>query len=90
MPRSIVFASRFPRTWKRLTNSQRERIFDIIIALPDLLKNPHQHTDYGIRRLHGTSMYEARLDLRWRLIFSVGENEISLFDVLNHDQVKRL
>jgi hypothetical protein len=30
------------------------------------------------------------LDLRWRLIFKISEEEMVLFDVMNHDQVSRL
>jgi len=58
--------------------------------LPELRADPHLHTGYGLRQLHGTHFYEARLDLRWRLIFKVTEEEIVLFDVMNHDQVRRL
>jgi len=87
---AIYAASRFPRTWKTLNKTQKERIIEIILALPDLLKNPHRHSGFGFRRLHGTSFYEARLDLRWRLIMRIDEREIILFDVLNHDQVRRL
>jgi mRNA-degrading endonuclease RelE of RelBE toxin-antitoxin system len=90
MSRGIYAASRFPRTWRSLGKSQRDRVIDIVLALPDLLKNPHQHSGFGFRRLHGTKFYEARLDLRWRLIMRIEESEIILFDVLNHDQVKRL
>lgn len=90
MARGIFAASRFPRTWKTLSQLQRDRVCEIILALPDLLKNPHQHSGFGFRRLHGTKFYEARLDLRWRLILRIDETEIILFDVLNHDQVKRL
>jgi len=90
MARAIYIASRFPRTWKTLGKTQRERVIEIILALPDLLKNPHRHGGFGFRRLHGTSFYQARLDLRWRLIMRLDEREIILFDVLNHDQVRRL
>jgi mRNA-degrading endonuclease RelE of RelBE toxin-antitoxin system len=90
MARGIYAASRCPRTWRSLGKAQRERVIDIILALPDLLKNPHRHSGFGFRRLHGTRFYEARLDLRWRLIMRIEESEIILFDVLNHDQVKRL
>ena len=90
MARAIYAASRFPRTWKTLHKEQKERVIEIILALPNLLKNPHQHSGFGFRRLHGTQFYEARLDLRWRLIMRIGETEIILFDVLNHDQVRRL
>ena len=90
MARPILVASRFQRTWKSLSQTQKERIFDIIIELPNLLKNPHQHSGFGLRRLQGSAYYEARIDLRWRLIMKMDAREIVLFDVLNHDQVRRL
>jgi mRNA-degrading endonuclease RelE of RelBE toxin-antitoxin system len=90
MARPITAASRFRRTWKQLSGRQREQIADIIIALPDLLKNPHQHSGFGLRRIHGTGLYEARLDLRWRLVMQITEAEIVLYDVLNHDQIRRI
>jgi hypothetical protein len=68
MARPIYAASRFPRTWKVLQKAQRERIIEIILALPDLLKNPHRHSGFGFRRLQGTFFYEATLDLWSRLI----------------------
>jgi len=90
MARPIYAASRFPRTWRGLSPAQRDRVVDIILALPDLLKNPHTHSGFGFRRLHGSNLYEARLDLRWRLVMRIDSKEIILFDVLNHDQVRRL
>jgi len=90
MARVIQFASRFPRTWKGLSQTQKERILEIIVELPDLIKNPHRHSGFGLRRLQGSAYYEARIDLRWRLIMKIDSSEIILFDVLNHDQARRL
>ncbi len=90
MARAIYAASRFPRTWKHLSDAQKDQVIDIILALPELLKHPHRHSGFGFRRLHGSFFYEARLDLRWRLILRIDDREIILFDVLNHDQVRRL
>jgi mRNA-degrading endonuclease RelE of RelBE toxin-antitoxin system len=90
MARSIQFANRFQRTWKGLSEAQRERVLDIILELPDLMKNPHRHSGFGLRRLQGSAYYEARIDLRWRLIMKMDTREIVLFDVLNHDQVRSL
>ena len=90
MARGIYAASRFPRTWKKLSKAHQERVIEIILALPELLKDPHRHTGFGFRRLHSTNFYEARLDLRWRLILRIDRAEIILFDVFNHDQVRRL
>ncbi|MDD2711202.1 MAG: hypothetical protein PHV34_24765 [Verrucomicrobiae bacterium] len=90
MNRPIWVASRFEKTWRRLTRHQRDRVMEIILALPELLENPHQHTGFGFRRLRGTFFYEARLDLSWRLVMRVDAEEIVLFDVMNHDQIRRL
>jgi hypothetical protein len=90
MAQAIYAASRFPGTWKKLSKIQKERVIDIILALPELLKNPHRPSGFGFRRLHGSLFYEARLDLRWRLVMRIDESEIILFGVLNHDQVRRL
>lgn len=92
MPKHIPIwaARRFMKSWRNLSASQKQRIGEILIALPDLRADPHAHTGYSLRQLHGTQFYEARLDLRWRLIFKMSEEEIVLFDVMNHDQVRRL
>jgi hypothetical protein len=90
MAKPIYFASRFAKTWENLTPKQRERVIDIILALPDLQENPHQHGGYGFRKLYGSAFHEVRLDLRWRLILRIDPAEIILFDVMNHDQVRRL
>jgi mRNA-degrading endonuclease RelE of RelBE toxin-antitoxin system len=89
MPKNIPIwaVKRFIKTWRNLSGSQKQRIGEILIALPDLMLNPHLHTGYGLRQLHGTHFHEVRLDLRWRLIFKVYEEEIVLFDVMNHQSV---
>lgn len=90
MAKPIYFASRFSKTWQNLTRKQREWIIEIILALPELQEQPHRHSGYGFRKLHGNAFYEVRLDLRWRLILRIDSKEVILFDVMNHDQVKRL
>ena len=92
MPKHIPIwaARRFIKSWRNLSASQKHRIGEILIALPDLRTDPHMHTGFGLRQLHGTHFYETRLDLRWRLIFKMSDEEIVLFDVMNHDQVRRL
>jgi len=90
MDQPIYAARRFSATWKTLNPRLRERVIGVILALPDLMANPHRHTGFGFRRLHGSEFWEARLDRRWRLVLRVGSKDVVLFDVLNHDQVRRL
>lgn len=88
--RPIWAARRFIKTWATLTNAHREKVIECLILLPDLIDSPHLHSGFGLRRLRGSFFYEARLDLRWRLILRMSPDEIVLFDVMNHDQVRRL
>jgi hypothetical protein len=90
MAQPIYAARRFRATWRTLDPKLRNKVIDVILALPGLLARPHQHSGFGFRRLHGSDYWEARLDLRWRLILRIGADEIVLFDVMNHDQVRRL
>lgn len=90
MSRPIYAANRFRRTWRNLPPKLREAVIDVILALPSLLARPHRHSGFGFRRLHGSDFWEARLDLRWRLILQINPEDIVLFDVMNHDQVRRL
>jgi len=90
MEQPIYAVRRFRSTWRTLDPKLKERVIDVILALPDLLAYPHKHSGFGFRRLHGSDYWEARLGLRWRLILRIGVNEVVLFDVMNHDQVRRL
>ncbi len=90
MARPIYFASRLRHSWKSLSSTEKERILDIIIGLPEILKNPHRHSGFGLRRIQGSGLMEARIDLRWRLVMKIDSKEIVLYDVMNHDQVRRL
>lgn len=90
MDQPIYMARRFAATWRSLDPKLREKAINVILALRELLARPHQHTGFGFRRLHGSDYWEARLDLRWRLVLRVGPKDVVLFDVMNHDQVRRL
>jgi hypothetical protein len=90
MDKPILAARRFRATWKRLDGRLQERIIEVVLALPALQADAHKHSGAGFRRLHGKDFWEARLDLRWRLILHISETEVVLFDVMNHDQVRRL
>lgn len=90
MDRAIYATRRFSGTWRVLDRRLKNRVIETIVALPSQIADPHRHTGYGIRPLHGSPFWEARLDLRWRLIFRLDDEEIILFDVMNHDQVRRL
>jgi mRNA-degrading endonuclease RelE of RelBE toxin-antitoxin system len=90
MNKPILASRRFRATWKTLDSRLRERVLDVILILPTLQADSHKHSGAGFRRLHGKDFWEARLDLRWRLILHISDKEIVLFDVMNHDQVRRL
>ena len=90
MARPLYFANRIRHSWKNLREAEKDRILEIIIELPEILKNPHRHSGFGLRRVKGSGLMEARIDLRLRLVMKIDSNEIVVYDVMNHDEVRRL
>jgi mRNA-degrading endonuclease RelE of RelBE toxin-antitoxin system len=85
----ILLMERFQKDVRTLTDDQRVRCFEAILALPQLIGNPHQHTGFGVRKIHTSGIWEVRLGLGLRLVFAFKNNEAILVTVGNHEDVER-
>ena len=85
----ILLAERFQKDLSKLSKIERARIFEVLLAVPAALKNPHQHSGIGIRKLHRSGIYEARIGLGLRLVFALRDDSIILAMVGTHDAVRR-
>jgi hypothetical protein len=70
-------------TWRSRDPKLKEKVIDVILALPDILVRSHQHTGFGSRRPQGSDYPEVRLDLLGRLILRVGPMDVVLFEGMN-------
>ena len=85
----IILTERFQQGVRALTDDQRSRCFDLMLRIPRLIGQPHQHSGASLRKLHRSGIYEARLGLGTRLRFTYRDGEMTLVLVGSHDDVRR-
>jgi mRNA-degrading endonuclease YafQ of YafQ-DinJ toxin-antitoxin module len=85
----IVLAERFQRDVRTLPEDRLSAVFESILSLPKALGEAHLHTGLGIRKLHRSGIWEARLGLGLRLVFAVEGQVITLVRVGTHEDVQR-
>jgi hypothetical protein len=72
----IVLAERFQRDAAGLVDDQRVALFEAMLALPRAIRKPHLHQGLGIRKLHVSGSWEARVGLGLRLLFALERDRI--------------
>ena len=85
----ITFTSSFERDFKKRNGKEQEQVYDVISKLPEVVEKPHLHGGTGIRKIHSTGIFEARLGLGLRLVFALGKNEIILHRLGSHDTIQK-
>ena len=85
----LVLTERFVRDVRALDAAGRAASFETLLALPTAMARPHAHAGLGIRKLHASGVYEARVGLRLRLLFTLAGDEAVLVRVADHDEVRR-
>lgn len=85
----LTLTDRFVRDVRALHDAERAAAFDAILGLPGALAAPHAHAGLGLRKLHGSGIYEVRVGLRLRLVFALAKGEAVLLRVGDHDEVRR-
>ena len=85
----ILLAERFQREVGKLSKVQRTRCLELLLSIPKRMGQPHDHSGLGIIKLHRAGIYEARVGLGLRLVFTVRDDQVILVTVGTHDQVKK-
>ncbi len=85
----IVLLESFQKDLSQLDENKKNQIFEVILKMPIVLKNIHQHHGLGLRKIHPSGIFEARVGLDLRLVFGYEKDSIYLRRVGNHDEVKR-
>jgi mRNA-degrading endonuclease YafQ of YafQ-DinJ toxin-antitoxin module len=85
----IALAEGFQRDVRDLPEAQRLAAFDAMLALPRALGDPHSHAGLGIRKLHASGIWEARVGLGLRLVFALKAGRLTLVRVGSHDEIRR-
>jgi hypothetical protein len=85
----IALTARFQRDAAGLADDQRTALFEAMLALPGTIGRPHLHQGLGIRKLHGSGIWEARVGLGLRVVFALGPDRPTLVRVGTHEDVRR-
>ena len=85
----VALAEGFQRDVRGLSEAHRLAVFDAMLSLPRALGDPHAHAGLGMRKLHASGIWEARVGLGLRLVFGLEANLLTLVRVGSHDEIRR-
>jgi mRNA-degrading endonuclease YafQ of YafQ-DinJ toxin-antitoxin module len=85
----LALTERFLKDARALEGATRAQVFEAILALPSALGEPHRHAGLGMRKLHPTGIWEARIGLGLRLVFALEPGLLTLVRVGTHEDVRR-
>lgn len=85
----VSLTERFQRDISDLDGQRRATVFEVLLALPRAVGEPHVHAGLGIRKLHGSGIWEARVGLGLRLVFTLEPGLLTLVRVGSHEDVRR-
>jgi mRNA-degrading endonuclease YafQ of YafQ-DinJ toxin-antitoxin module len=85
----VALAEAFQRDVRGLSEAHRLAVFDAMLSLPRALGDPHAHAGLGIRKLHPSGIWEARVGLGLRLVFGLEADLLTLVRVGSHDEIRR-
>jgi mRNA-degrading endonuclease YafQ of YafQ-DinJ toxin-antitoxin module len=85
----VLLTERFQRDARDLDHEQRQAVLDVILSLPRAMGDPYTHAGLGIRKLHRSGIWEARVGLGLRLVYGLQADLLALVRVGTHEDVRR-
>ncbi len=85
----IVLTEHFQRDVRHLTSTERDRVFEAVLAIPRAVGDVHTHAGLGMRKVHKSGIWEVRIGLNLRIIFALADGFLTFVRLGTHDDVKR-
>jgi mRNA-degrading endonuclease YafQ of YafQ-DinJ toxin-antitoxin module len=85
----VALAEAFQRDVRALSEAQRLAVLEAMLSLPRAAGDPHLHAGLGIRKLHASGIWEARVGLGLRIVFGLETDLLTLVRVGSHDDIRR-
>ncbi len=79
----------FERQWRPFEKNAQESIAKVIRLLPTVVEDPHAHLGAGLRKLHPSGIWEARVGLNLCFVFAVDGDLLTLDRIGTHDEIRR-
>jgi hypothetical protein len=84
----LLLMERFQRDLAERSQEECSRCFERLMALPKAMGSPHNHAGLGIRKLHPSGIYEARVGLGLRILFALRDDQTILIRVGSHLEIR--
>ncbi len=85
----VSLTARFQRAVRGLDDRERAAVFEAMLALPGVVGDAHAHRGLGVRKLHASGIWEARVGLGLRIVFALEPDLLTLVLVGSHEDVRR-
>lgn len=85
---NITFTASFQRDFQRLRAQEQEQVYKVLSRLSEVIGRPHAHVSLGIRKIHPSGIFEARMGLDLRIVFGLLKNEIVLHRLGDHSTIR--
>jgi mRNA-degrading endonuclease RelE of RelBE toxin-antitoxin system len=85
----IALAERFQRDVRALPKEHYTAILEAVLSLPSVIGEPHRHSGLGIRKLHRSGIWEARVGLGIRIAFAIEAGLLVVLRVGTHEDIQR-
>ena len=85
----IILTERFQEDVESLSDQQKDQVFSVILKLPRAMKELHQHSGLGLRKIHSSGVFELRIGLGLRVAFGWQKNAALLHRVGTHDEIQK-
>ncbi len=85
----IELTERFRRDVRALDADGRAAVFEALLNLPAAMGDLHRHAGLGLRKLHHSGVWEARVGLGLRILFTVEQKAYTFVRAATHDEIRR-
>ena len=86
---TLLMKERFQRDLRSLSKAEKARCFELLLVLPKAVGQPHEHSGIGLRKIHKSGVWEARVGLGLRVVFAMKADQIILATIGSHDHVRK-
>lgn len=85
----ITLTTSFERDFKKRAPEEKEQVYKVLSKLPAVIGKVHLHGGVGIRKMHPSGIFEARIGLDLRILFGFSKHEIVLHRIGNHEAIRK-
>jgi len=85
----LALTERFQQDARGLAAEKRAAVLEALLSLPRAIGEPHRHAGLGIRKLHASGIWEARIGIGMRLVFTLQARVLTLVRIGTHDEIRR-